>query len=66
MGAGNGGALTATSFASDPEQLKGAREDIKTLLAEKKAHGILVSGLLAQSLPYNLCRQAIEGLPNAV
>eukprot|EP00246_Nothoceros_aenigmaticus_P000265 TRINITY_DN103_c0_g1_i2.p1 TRINITY_DN103_c0_g1~~TRINITY_DN103_c0_g1_i2.p1 ORF type:complete len:391 (-),score=80.44 TRINITY_DN103_c0_g1_i2:322-1494(-) len=41
-GAGRGGALSATSFASDPEQLKGAREEIKELLKEKSCHPILI------------------------
>lgn len=41
-GAGNGGALPATSAAIDVQQLKECREEIKKLLAEKKAHGILI------------------------
>lgn len=34
--------LTARAFASDPEQLKAAREDIITLLHEKHCHPILI------------------------
>lgn len=40
--AGRGGALSTTSFASDPEQLKGAREEIKQILKEKHCHPILI------------------------
>ncbi|CAM6121034.1 unnamed protein product [Calypogeia fissa] len=40
--AGKGRGMTTTSFASDPQQLKEAKEEVKKLLAEKKAHGILI------------------------
>ncbi|KAG6545434.1 hypothetical protein Mapa_013034 [Marchantia paleacea] len=40
--AGKGRALGVRSAASDPAQLRAAREDVKQVLAEKKCHPILI------------------------